>query len=81
MINGTAADALSALRLMIAGRLRVGLSMTLPSLARGNCQDKSRTGSSPFRGSRPNRRKTKQTPVDVCFVLVDDQGLELWFGV
>ena len=45
MINGTAAAAPSALRLMIAGRLRIGLSMTLPALTLGNRQDKSRTGS------------------------------------
>jgi hypothetical protein len=45
MINGTAAAAPSALCLMIAGRLRIGLSMTLPSLTFGNRQDKSRTGS------------------------------------
>jgi len=31
MINGTAASAPSALRLMIAGRLRIGLSIALAS--------------------------------------------------
>ena len=46
MINGTAAAALSALRLIIAGRLRIGLSMT-PSahFVLADRQDKSRTGS------------------------------------
>jgi hypothetical protein len=33
MINGTAASAPSALRLMIAGRLRIGLSIALASSA------------------------------------------------
>lgn len=42
MISGTAAAALSSLRLLLAGRLRIGLSMTLPSLTLGNRQDKSR---------------------------------------
>ena len=30
-INGTAATALSALRLMIAGRMRIGLATALPT--------------------------------------------------
>ena len=45
MINGTAAAAPPALRLAIAGRLRIGLSMTPASLALADRQDKSRTGS------------------------------------
>ena len=45
MINGTAAAAPSALHLMVAGRLRIGLSMTPASLALADRQDKSRTGS------------------------------------
>ena len=43
MINGTAAAAPSALHLMVAGRLRIGLSMTPASLALADRQDKSRT--------------------------------------
>ena len=57
MINGTAAAALSALRLIIAGRLRIGLSMTPASLALADRQDKSRTGSNAILSDFPNRLK------------------------
>ena len=48
-INGTAAAAPSALRLMIAGRLRIGLASALPAhCVLGNRSAESRTGSAPY---------------------------------
>ena len=47
-INGTAAAALSMLRLIIAGRLRIGLVSALPAhCVLGNRSAESRTGSHP----------------------------------
>ena len=76
MINGTAAAAPSALRLMVAGRLRIGLSIALASLHSPIART-SLERALTLRVLAPNR-KNKSGYLPISAFLVGDQGLEPW---